>query len=364
MKLEFLNVLFESEKTRIPHPEDSIFQGSSEAKRYVAALKEAIQQPEKITIKWDGGIALIFGFTPGGEFFCSDKYMYSASYFAKSPADWEHYDQNIKSSGTTRPDLYPKIAAIWNGLRADVGNSRSVFKGDLMAVNPTGEPLVPGEDGYVFCPTTVTYTIPVNSPIGKLVNGKVAVIVVHQMDGEPWDGETGLTNSGNVAIISPRAGNTFKLKEPTQLLANASKAVNNLGETADVFLAGLDSSAKGKLQTYFNKQITGQTKLGLEAWIADPENKVSRKQITKLLGDGSTPGYLKTEKAGLEALTAIWNNIYVLKTNISAQLEPQIKGFTQQVAGTNQGEGFVFPSSIGLIKFVNRGVFGLAHFNK
>jgi hypothetical protein len=364
MKLEFLNVLLESENTRIPHPEDSIFQGSSSAKQYVAALKEAIQQPEKITIKWDGGIALMFGFTPGGEFFCSDKYMYAASYFAKRPEDWEHYDQNIKSSKSTRPDLYPKIAAIWNGLRADVGNTQSVFKGDLMAVNPTGEPLQPTAQGYVFQPTTVTYTIPVNSPIGKLINGKVAAIVVHQMDNKPWDGETGLTNSGNVAIISPKAGNTFSLKEPTQVLANAAKAVNVLGEAADAFLAGLDSTAKGKLQTYFNKQITGQTKETLHDWLANPETKISRKQLVKLLGDGTTPGYLSTNKAGLDALATIWNNIYALKTNISAQLEPQVKGFTQQVAGTNQGEGFVFPSSIGLIKFVNRGVFGLAHFNK
>jgi hypothetical protein len=46
-------------------------------------------------------------------------------------------------------------------------------------------------------------------------------------------------------------------------------------------------------------------------------------------------------------------------------LEKQVKGFTQEVNGQPQGEGFVANTpSAGIVKLVNRGVFGQAHFNK
>jgi hypothetical protein len=60
----------------------------------------------------------------------------------------------------------------------------------------------------------------------------------------------------------------------------------------------------------------------------------------------------------------VWNAVYQFKENLASQLEQQVSGFSQTVNGHQGGEGFVVPTNAGLIKLVNRGQFGAAHFNK
>jgi hypothetical protein len=355
MKLDFINTLFEAAPPRIPHPEDSIFDGSLSAANYVRGLEEIIANPGGVSIKWDGGIALVFGYTPGGEFFINDKYM-PEGYFAKSPKDWEVYDTTMKSSRTARTDLYPKIAAIWEGLKADV-TEQAIFKGDLMSV---GE-LQSQKGMFIFKPTTVEYRIPVKSALGQAIAGKVGIVAVHQKNGTPWDGKTGLSNAGNVAILSPTAGITFKLDTPVQLVGAANKAVAQYGKLADNFLGGLQGVAKEAIKKYFNHKITAQTNEEIVPWLS---KNLSAPQYKKLVGENQG-GYIYRNQTGFEALKSIWNAIYALKTNLAAQLEPQVQGFEQWTGGQKSGEGFVFNSrTAGMIKLVDRGVFGRAHFNK
>ncbi len=340
---------------RIPHPEDSIFISQAEAAKNVQALEDAIKNDSEISIKWDGAIALYFGTSPEGKFFINDKHM-PEGFYAYSPQDWEKYDTQIKKSRKARPELYGKIAAIWEGLRQDL-TDRAVYKGDLMAVSENG-PLQPVNGNFVFKAITVTYDIPVNSEIGKLIEGKIAAIVVHQRNGAPWDGKTGLVNKSDVAIIAPKAGLSFKLKSPTNLVNAARNAVNTEGKIAEQFLNGMDGVARSAIQTYFNKKITRQTDLDLMDWLASPQSKVSKKQYQKL------SVYIPENAKGLKALEHVWNSIANLKENLAAQLEQQVTGFSQTTDGEKGGEGFVVPSSIGLLKLVNRQRFGGAHFNK
>jgi hypothetical protein len=337
---------------RIPHPEDAIFISAAEAAKYEKALEDAITNTEKISIKWDGGIALYFGTSPDGKFFINDKYM-PEGFYAHSPKDWEYYDTTVKKSKTARSDLYKKLAVIWQGLQASV-TDKGVYKGDLMAVSDGG-PLPTQNGNYVFKPTTVTYSIPEDSSIGKLIKGKVAVIVVHQRNGEPWDGKTGLENRGNVAILAPKAGLDFKLKNPGKLITNARNAVTNQGPVAEEFLKGMASVARAAIQTYFNKKITGQTNEDLLSYL---EKTVGGKQYMLL------KSYIRENSEGLRALEYVWNSVYVLKTNLVNQLETQVQGFNQTINGKRGGEGFVVPTSAGLIKLVDRKEFGGAHFNK
>lgn len=337
---------------RIPHPEDAIFISQSEAAKYEKALEEAIVSAGKISIKWDGGIALFFGISPKGRFFINDKYM-PEGFYAYSPADWERYDTEIKRSKTARPDLYKKLSVIWDGLRQDV-TDRSVYKGDLMAVTDGGPlPVINGK--YEFKPTTVTYEIPANSDMGKLLKGKVGVVVVHGRDGSPWDGKSGLANRGNVAIIAPKAGLNFKLSNPSNLVTTARSAVTEQGPLAEQFLNGLAGTVRAAIQTYFNKKITGQTKESLLLFL---EKEISRKQY-QLVTE-----YIKENVDGLKALEYVWNSVYALKENLATQLEKQVRGFSQTIEGQQGGEGFVVPTSMGLMKLVNRRQFGGAHFNK
>jgi len=353
MNLDFIQTLMEADEgPRIVHPEDTIFDGSARAGQYVEALKEVIKNPGSVSIKWDGGIALVFGRKASGEFFCADKYMPNKGVFPTSPEQWIEYD---RGRGANRNDLYAKIQTVWAGLEAAV-KDRATYKGDLMHVGKL--PLVNGM--YEFTPTTVKYRIPPNSAIGQLIKGKVGVLVVHQREGQPWDGQTGLANGGNVAILNPTAGIKFQINDPVQLTTGATRVVTQYGAVVDKFFAGIDGVAKAAIKKYFNQKITGQTKEDIVEWL---QHNVSGKQFKLLVGENQG-GYLYRNQQGYEALKAVWNAIYQLKVGLASQLEQQVTGFEQWTGGQKAGEGFVVNTSQGLIKLVNRGVFGQAHFNK
>ena len=337
---------------RIPHPEDAIFTSQAEALKYEQALEDTITGADKISIKWDGGIALFFGTSPEGKFFINDKYM-PDGFYAYSPQDWERYDTTIKKSRTARPDLYNKIAVIWKGLQQSVTDT-GIYKGDLMDVSD-GKALQPVNGNFQFKPTTVTYNVPAASPLGKLIQNKVGVIVVHQRNGAPWDGKTGLENRSNVAIIPPKAGVQFKLKNPGRLATDARNAVLQQGPIAEKFLNGMAKTAKDSIQKYFNHKITSQTNEDLLPWL---QKEVSGKQYQLLTA------YIKDNSEGMKALEKVWNSVYKLKENLVSQLEKQVSGFSQTINGQPGGEGFVVPTRAGLVKLVNRMQFGSAHFNK
>jgi hypothetical protein len=349
---EFSRPLTEAASPRIPHPEDAIFGGVAEASKYLTGLKEVIANPGGVTIKWDGGIALVFGNGDGG-FTIADKYMPEKGFYPRSPEDWIRYDQD---RGKDRADLYDKIKLIWPGLQAAVGNTKGLFKGDLMSVGQ----LTPIDGKFVFSPTTVEYKVPVDSALGQTIAKSVAIVAVHMFNGAPWDGKTGITGKGNVAILTPSAGIEFTIKNPTQLVGAADSALKSYGAAAEQFLAGMTGAAKEAIKTYFNRQITKQTNKNIVEWLRENAPPTFK----KLIGDAND-GYLMQNQDAYKGLVAIWNAVYALKCNLAAQLEPQVAGFEQTIKGQPAGEGFVFNSkTAGMIKLVNREVFGGAHFNK
>lgn len=365
---------------RIPHPEDAIFlQGSPGAERQIAALGAAINNAKNITIKWDGKPALIFGYLPDGTFTIVDKYMWDANFPARSPQDWIRYDQQ-KASGKSRPDLYPKIQAIWPGLKAAV-KAPGFYWGDLLWA---GE-LQPVNGQYIVQPNTVKYTIDANSALGKTIPNTTGGVVVHQkfdQFGAPkaqvWNGQGLETVPGGVDIIRPNLGLSFRLTPQPKLEAAAKSALATYGATVDAMLGQIPLAARAQLQTYYNQRITGGTKLSLPNWL---KTKASGATQKKLLGystkdangnDQYVPGLLvaldKNKQlvptAAYQGLERIWTAIYNYKLNLAQQLESQIKGIQQSTADTPEGEGFIVPTGQGLVKLVNRGVFSLSNVQK
>lgn len=363
------SILNEATDPRTPHPEDSIFNGVKAAQEALRSIGYIIDNPETLTIKWDGKPALIFGYGQDGQFSVMDKYMYDARYFAKSPQDWMAYDQQ-KASGKTRDDLYKRIANIWDGLKYAAQGSTGYFWGDLL----WSELLKPVNNQYVFEPNTVTYTVPVDSNLGKRIAGKTGGVVVHQyfsdVGSQPqqWNGK-GLRLDGPVLILTPSAGIKFKLNKPESLASDAVSALNNTAGV-DEFLNGLSNVARAAIKTYMNKFITRQTTQNLEDWLA---TNVSSKQYNFLtqpseqLVNNKTvqvPGYLVKNKKQLNQVFKIWNTINNLKNNLVSQLEQQVQGLQQHTKGVSGGEGFVFNTPSGLVKLVNRGHFSAANFAK
>jgi hypothetical protein len=361
VNLDFINdILIEARTGAQPHPEDSIFDSAQSAKQAVNSLQYVIKNPGSVTIKWDGFPALIFGRLPDGRFTVQDKYMFDNKSFATSPQEWQQYDSQ-KRSGTLRPDLYAKLNNIWSGLEQAVGTSTGFFWGDLL----WSQPLKPVNGTFVFKPNVVEYRVPVKTPLGQQIAGRVGGIVVHQYfsdDGakpQQWNGK-GLAQTGSVAVLTPNAGVQFKLNDPVQLTKGATVAVNQFAGPAESFLAGIDGVARQAIQKYMNKKITGQTDQDLVDWL---KTNVSGKQYKSLVGENYS-GYLYRNQKGLTALFTVWNAIYALKTNLAQQLEQQVSGIQQWVGGRQEGEGFVFNTPQGLVKLVQRGTFSRALFSK
>jgi hypothetical protein len=363
-------VLNEAKDPRTPHPEDSIFNGVAAAQEVSRALGYVISNPESITIKWDGKPAILFGNDDAGNFCVMDKYMFDAKFMAKSPRDWLKYDQQ-KTSGKIRgEELYSKIANVWNGLKYAAQGTTGFFWGDLL----WGERLTPENGKFVFQGNTVTYSVSVDSNLGKVINGKVGGVGVHQYFADAntkpvqWNGK-GLKTDGPVAILTPTVGVSFKLTNPAKLAASVVSALSN-PQGVDEFLNGMSNVARAAIKTYMNKYITRQTTQNLEDWLATNISGSQYKFLTQpsqQVVDGKTvtaPGYLVQHKKELNQVFKIWNSVNNLKNNLVDQLESQVQGLQQHVNGVQGGEGFVFNTPAGLVKLVNRGHFSAANFSK
>lgn len=368
--LPLYSVLNEAKDPRTPHPEDSIFNGVAAAQEAARALGYVIDNPKSITIKWDGKPAVIFGHDDAGNFCVMDKYMFDAKFMAKSPADWLKYDQQ-KATGKIRgKELYDKIATIWDGLKYACQGTTGFFWGDLL----WGTKLTPINGNFVFKANTVTYSVPVNSSLGKQINNTVGGVVVHQYfqdaNSKPvqWNGK-GLRTNGPVAILTPSVGIKFKLSKPNQLAAAVVSSLNNI-QKLDEFLNGMSNVARASIKTYMNKYITKQTTQNLEDWLATNISGSQYKFLTQpsqQMIDGKqvqVPGYLVRHKKELNQVFKIWNAINNLKNNLVDQLEGQVQGLQQEVDGVSGGEGFVFNTPSGLVKLVKRGHFSAANFAK
>jgi hypothetical protein len=231
----------------------------------------------------------------------------------------------------------------------------------------TGE-LKPQGNEYHFKPNFVEYSVPVNSQLGKIIPGKSGGIVVHQQfanlgdkKASPWNGK-GLANvPGGVAIISPNIGVSFSLQKPAQLVTTAKQTVRKYGQAVDQLLNSLPASARQQIQTYFNQRIIGGTTLSLHNWL---KTKASGAQYRALVGDDFSGALFQKDAQGkvkespaYTGLKTIWDAVYQVKLNLAQQLEQQVQGLGQSTGGQAEGEGFVVPTSTGLVKLVNRGVF-------
>jgi hypothetical protein len=368
MTMQFIKDLEEGITGRTPHPEDSIFAGSAAAAQQLSNLKAVIANPANITIKWDGYPAIIFGRLPNGKLGMADKYMFDRGVLVTSPAEWQEYDA-AKATGGLRGTLYQAAELLWNGLNAAVEGS-GYYWADLLYAGQ----LQAQQGMYVFKPNLVEYHVDAASSIGRLIANSTGGVVVHQyfkdIGAAPvqWNGQ-GLRNvPGGVAIISPTAGNKFKLKTPVQLQRAAESAVQKYGTVVDELLSPLPQTTKDKIKTYFNKRITAQTNQDLHDWL---QTQISAKQFNYLVGenyDGKL--FVKTqtgdvaESPAYTGLKSIFSNIYNYKQNLAKQLASQVQGIKEFINGTPAGEGFIFPTASGLVKIVDREVFSAANFAK
>ena len=349
------------DKGHLDHPEDLIFLGGVDgASRAVQAMLDTATNPDKITIKWDGYPALIFGRGVNGKFSIMDKHMFNKKDLSGrqvfSPEQFAQYDQE---RGVDRSDLHQIIAQIWPGLEKS-DRSKGYYWGDLLFKQPLQE-----QNGlYTFKanPNGITYTVDANSELGNFFKGKTSGIVVHQYiapdalttdQAVPLDGTIGqLKNNSNVAILPAKMPITPTVKVDASLLKKAKSEIAKYGQAVEKLMSTAPQARNTFNQlftVYINKKIVSGDLNNLldgfmEFFNSRPMTDSMRNKITQ---------HLKENKAGLVGAFSIWIAIYNLKMSIVNQLNKAaetapVKGYLQD--GTQTQEGFV---SHGL-KFVDR----------
>ena len=359
MNLEFIRPLLEGART--PHPEDFIFSGSSAAMDAINGIVGAVQNPQTVSIKWDGSPAIIFGRRPADGKFTMNYKEYITSPGGQVTSSQELY--KFFADNGKNPVVAEKLAAIFPAVASIVPQGFKGFvQGDLM----WSDPLQLQGNNFVFKPNPygVTYTVDKNSPIGKEIAGRTVGLAVHSYgtDIEPskesplvgrqsMQGLGGLTGTNNVITVFTGNMNTqFKMREPVQIKNAAVKAVNAFAALGgDEFLSGLTQATRNALQTYYNRKVTGQAVNN--DWL---QSKLSKGQYAIVAADENKPI--------VAALDKVYSAIIQLKLAILAQLEPQVKGIGQSVGDVPKGEGFNIDTPSGFIKLVNRGVFSAANF--
>lgn len=350
------------DKGHLDHPEDLVFLGgSSGANRALQSTIDTVNNPDKITIKWDGYPALIFGRDDAGRFSIMDKHMFNkkdgTGRQVYSPAEFRKYDLD---RGVVRTELHRLIDIIWDGLEKS-DNSKGYYWGDLLF----GEPLRAGSDGlYRFRanPKGLTYTVDPDSDIGKELSDKTAGIVVHQYipadspttdNAIPLNGTIGkLKNNSDVAIIPAKMPITPKLNLDNKLVQNVKRMIGAYANDVDTLF---DTAPQARntfnqlFTTYINKKImqgdlTELLPNFIEYVKTRPMTERMREKIEK---------HLEENHNGLVGAFQIWAAIYVLKMSVVRQLNKAaetapVQGYLED--GTITQEGFV---SHGL-KFVDR----------
>jgi len=349
------------DKGHLDHPEDLVFlSGSQGASKAVDAIVATVQNPQNVTIKWDGYPALIFGRDVEGRFSIMDKHMFNkkdgSGRVAFSPQAFRKYDLD---RGVDRSDLHQLIASIWPGLEKEA-RGKGYYWGDLLF----SQPLQNQQGLYKFKanPNGITYTVDVDSDVGQLLAGKQAGIAVHQYidagaattdQAQSLNGSIGqLQNNSNVAIVPSKMPIAPKLKVSQAQVARCQQAIQKYGPAVDQLLNTAPQARTGFVglfTVYINKKVVSRNLSNLmkdfmEYFNSRPMTDSMRAKILE---------HLRQNKAGLAGAFVIWSEIYKLKMSVVKQLDAAsknspVKGYLSN--GVQSQEGFV---SNGL-KFVDR----------
>jgi hypothetical protein len=367
IQLDFIRIL--TEGARIDHPEDLIFsEGSQGAARAIQALSEIANNPETITIKWDGFPALVFGRNHDGVLVVADKHMFTKKDGTGRVTSLDQFMQYDANRGANRGDLYEKMRILWPALEKAVHpDDRGYYWGDLLWV---GVPPIQN-NRYVFKPNTVTYSVDAKSILGKRIAGSVGGIVVHQFfpdfDQEPvvLEGTGRLNLNSPVCIFTPKMDVAPKIGQPVRLIKQAQADLKKFGAAIDKLLDPVSlAEIKCKdlpalMQKFVNARVRGE-KRTFAQWIP---SVVTGAKAKNLLGENED-GYLYQFSGGLNGAFALFDDITQVKNNLIEQLDNQQGAVHSSINGQQGGEGYVFPTSQGLIKLVNRASFSAANFAK
>lgn len=358
-----------TEGMHIAHPEDVIYlEGVNGVREVLKSLENLSIGKEKITIKFDGYPALVFGRNVDGKLVICDKHMFAKSNGrVTSPDMFRQYDIE---RGADRTDLYHKIDIIWSEMQNVIPlGFRGYYMGDLLFAGLQ----TPINGEYSFTPNAVTYHVKEDSPNGKKIRNSVAGIAVHTFIsdiGEPdqaLNGLGSLKSNGRIWFV------TGEIKSPIininqSMIDSINTMLDNYEDIIGGFISDTKSMGLTSVLNSISPYITSKIKTGsLNDMMAGFLNFLP----TRLDGETlqSALQWLNNDKegiSGIKSIFAIWVALYNLKLNIKKQIDVAVVDMDVKatIGNISEHEGYVIGSGDKKLKLVDRLTFTKANFNK
>jgi hypothetical protein len=352
------------EGVRIEHPEDLVFDANPAAglQRAITGLVSAAQDPGSNTIKWDGRPAVIFGRKPTGEFVLTDKAGFLAKGYDGLATSPEMIAQIMAQRGGERGELVAMYQKLFPLLRRAVPeNFRGYIQGDLLYSERP-----PQQDGnWVFTPNTVTYSVPVNSDLGKKIAASQAAVVIHTSLDAPGGTATPiraaeLQDSPGMLILDPSLQNPGKLVLDTNLvkkvqgiIAQHGAGINRLFDPAELRNRKI-SDLPALMKNYINTRVRSGSYDNLVQNFGDYVLQKSPNKAPRIFE------WANENKQAVAALFEAFLHISALKNDLVRQLDSQSQAVQASINGEPGHEGYVGQG----LKFVDRMRFSQANFAK
>jgi hypothetical protein len=352
------------EGVRIEHPEDLVFDANPAAglQRAITGLVSAAQDPGSNTIKWDGRPAVIFGRKPTGEFVLTDKAGFLAKGYDGLATSPEMIAQIMAQRGGERGELVAMYQKLFPLLRRAVPeNFRGYIQGDLLYSERP-----PQQDGnWVFTPNTVTYSVPVNSDLGKKIAASQAAVVIHTSLDAPGGTATPiraaeLQDSPGMLILDPSLQNPGKLVLDTNLvkkvqgiIAQHGAGINRLFDPAELRNRKI-SDLPALMKNYINTRVRSGSYNNLVQNFGDYVLQKSPNKAPRIFE------WANENKQAVAALFEAFLHISALKNDLVRQLDSQGQAVQASINGEPGHEGYVGQG----LKFVDRMRFSQANFAK
>lgn len=366
-------------KARIEHPEDLVFDnGLRGAKTALQILQTTAEQPQSVSIKFDGSPALIYGWR-GDEFILTDKAGFGAKGYdgmttsAKSLHDMlmGRKQKDTSPEAMERRSKYSQtIASLYPILKSAVPKSFEGYaQGDLLWVGVP--PIVDGM--YEFKPNKIVYRIPVDSDLGKQIAKSRVGMVVHsvfysQQDQEPEAlrdvASLGWKVPGKLVVVPHEIefSQQLRLNEKFQnqlkkVLAEHGTGIEQLFNS--LALADLNIKAFPGLLKSFVAYKAGKgdddyshAPEEFVTWLMSPASKASAKM------QQSVTDWIRQNIQGYNAVWLVVELLTLLKLDLKNQMDAQVGNLVSAHLEDKPGhEGFVSVTDQGIIKLVNRAEF-------
>ena len=388
----------------LEHLEDEILNygvsGGRAAINFLQSLRDmlsgASRSSTNMTVKWDGAPAIFAGIDPeDGKFFVAKKSVFNVS------------PKLYKTSKEIDDDLSGALNEKFKVALAELSKLgiKGVLQGDLMFTNDISKETIEGVSYYTFQPNTIVYAVPVDSPLGKIMNtAKVGVVWHTTYTGDKLQDmkasfgadisklskpSTVWMDDATYKDVSGKA--TFTQKETdavTKILSQTGKTFQKINSPLLKQFLNLQNSLTGvlsgaSLKTYNNSKVRAgeiiknpkQQASGYVKWV---ENSI-QKQIDKVKSDKGKEKYKNMQKEYVRDFKKHTNNLTQVITfqNLLVDAKMQIvkklnsvKGLTDTFIRTPNGykvtnpEGYVAIDRVGgtAVKLVDRMEFSFNNF--